>query len=180
MKKPLFSPKRLFLLCLAVFCLTSYSSIAQNDNFQFKTRNFWSNVRFGGSLGMGFSDGFFSATLAPNALYKFNEYFLGGVGLKGSYAKQKNDYEAIVLGGSLMGLYRPMQALELSAQLEQLHVQRDDKYWGYTDNYWFTALYLGIGYRAGNVSFGIQYDVLYDKEKSIYSTPFGPYVRVLF
>ncbi len=48
--------------------------------------NFWSNVRFGGGIGLNFGNGFFSGTLAPAAIYDFNPYFSAGLGLTGSYS----------------------------------------------------------------------------------------------
>jgi len=34
-----------------------------------------------------------------------------------------------------------------------------------------TTLFIGFGSRSGPVSFGIRYDVLYDRNKSIYADP---------
>ncbi|MFT5217580.1 MAG: hypothetical protein ACI83H_002720 [Glaciecola sp.] len=41
-------------------------------------------------------------------------------------------------------------------------------------------LYLGAGYRTGNFTIGIRYDVLYDNEKSIFADPWMPFFRVYF
>ena len=41
-------------------------------------------------------------------------------------------------------------------------------------------LFIGAGYRSGNVTFGIRYDVLYDEKKSIYADAWVPFVRVFF
>src|SRR5690554_2004301 len=67
--------------------------------------NFWENVRFGGGIGLGFGDGFFSGTLAPSAIYQFNPQFAVGVGLSGTYNNQKNRYTSTILGGSIMTFY---------------------------------------------------------------------------
>jgi len=50
----------------------------------------------------------------------------------------------------------------------------------YSDNYWNTALYLGAGYRTGNVTIGGRYDVLYNAQTSLYGSGFMPFVRVYF
>ncbi|MFC4722568.1 alpha-ketoglutarate decarboxylase [Geojedonia litorea] len=148
----------------------------QNDN------QFWDYVRFGGGIGLGFGDGFFSGTLAPSAIYEFNPQFALGVGLNGTYNKRKNIYKSTILGGSLIGLVNPIDVIQLSAEFEELHVSRkwDNRLGLENDNYWYPALFLGAGYRAQNVAIGIRYDVLYDEAKSIYANAWMPFVRVYF
>ncbi|WP_274474107.1 alpha-ketoglutarate decarboxylase [Mangrovimonas aestuarii] len=160
-----------FFILLTTFCF------GQNDK-----SDFWENVRFGGGLGLSFGDGFFSGTLAPSAIYQINDQFAAGVGLSGTYNKQKNYYESYVLGGSLIGLYNPIPQLQISAELQELHVNRDyDSRTIFTDEtYWYPALFLGVGYRTNNVTFGVMFDVLYDEDKSIYAEPWAPFVRVYF
>jgi len=154
--------------------------MAQNSNSA--TNEFWQNVRFGGGIGLSFGDGFFSGTLAPSAIYEFNNQFAFGIGLNGTYAKRKNLYKSSILGGSLIGLYSPIYELQFSAELEELNINRkfEDNLTLQDDSYWYTALFLGTGYRTGNITFGIRYDVLYDEDKSIYADPWIPFVRVYF
>jgi len=66
--------------------------------------------------------------------------------------------------------------------LEELNINRkfEDNLTLQDDSYWYTALFLGAGYRTGNITFGIRYDVLYDENKSIYADPWIPFVRVYF
>lgn len=146
------------------------------------TSDFWKNVRFGGGIGLSFGDGFFSGTLAPSAIYEFNNYFGLGLGLNGTINNQKNVYKSTILGGSLIGLFNPINELQLSAEFEQLNVNRkyDTNLNLSKDNYWSPALFIGAGYRNGNVTFGIRYDILYDIEKSIYADPWAPFVRFYF
>lgn len=131
---------------------------------------------------MSFGDGFFSGTLAPSAIYEFNEQFALGVGLNGTYNKRKDLYKSTVFGGSLIGLFNPIPEIQLSAEFEELNVSRnwDDRYARPNENYWYPALFLGLGYRSHNVSVGIRYDVLYDEGKSIYGDAWVPFVRVYF
>ncbi len=144
--------------------------------------DFWSHVRFGGGIGLSFGDGFFSGTLAPSAIYQFNEQVSLGVGLNGTYNSRKDFYKSTVFGGSLIGLFNPIQAIQLSAEFEELNVSRnwDDRLGVSDENYWYPALFLGAGYRTRNVAVGIRYDVIYDKDKSIYADPWAPFVRVYF
>lgn len=150
---------------------------------QEKESDFWRHVRFGGGIGLSFGDGFFSGTLAPNAIYEFNPYVATGVGLNFTYNTRRNLYKATILGGSLITLFNVLPQFQLSAEFEELNVNRnfDDRFvLNEDDNYWYSALFLGAGYRTGRVTFGIRYDVLYDEEKSIYAEPWIPFIRVFF
>ncbi len=173
------SSKKNSLITL-LLCFVISFSMAQNSNSA--TNEFLQNVRFGGGIGLSFGDGFFSGTLAPSAIYEFNNQFALGIGLNGTYAKRKNLYKSSILGGSLIGLYSPIYELQFSAELEELNINRkfEDNLTLQDDSYWYTALFLGTGYRTGNITFGIRYDVLYDEDKSIYADPWIPFVRVYF
>lgn len=164
---------------LLTFIFFSYS----NSTFAQQKSDFWQHVRYGGGLGLGFGDGYFSGTLAPSAIYEFNHQFAVGVGLNGTYNSRKNYYKSVILGGSVLGLFNPIPEIQLSTEFEELNINRDwdNRYFlNQDENYWNPALYLGAGYRAQNVTIGVRYDVLYDKQKSIYGTSWMPFVRVYF
>lgn len=167
--------KVIVLIVLVLFC--NQLTLAQEPK-----SDFWNHVRFGGGLGLNFGDGFFSATIAPSGIYEFNKSFALGLGLNATFNNQKSVYKSTILGGSLIGLYNPIQEIQLSTEFEQLNVNRRYNVNLNTpdDNYWIPALYFGVGYRSNNVTFGIRYDVLYDDEKSIYADPWAPFVRFFF
>ena len=154
--------------------------------------SFWQNVRFGGGVGLSFGNGFFSGTLAPSAIYDFNEQFSAGVGLNGTYNKlkatsQNFGYESTIFGGSILTLFNVIPQIQLSGEFEQLYVTRkydtgniDTFAVVEDDNYWYPALFLGAGYRTNNVTVGIRYDVLYDEQQSIYANAWAPFFRVYF
>jgi hypothetical protein len=104
---------------------------------------------------------------------------LTGIGLNTTYSSFNNN-DIFVYGGSLMGIARPLDDLQFSAEFEQLRVNRSFNDGALEENYWYPALFLGIGYSNGPVTFGIRYDVLYDEDKSIYANAYMPFVRVLF
>lgn len=168
---------------LIFFIITSVSinAVAQMNSAA-ESSDFWNHVRFGGGIGLSIGDGFFSGTLAPSAIYEFNPQFALGVGLNGTYNTQKNAYKSTVLGGSLIGLYNPIPEIQLSAEFEELNVNRkwDDRLAIADENYWYPALFVGAGYRMSNVAIGIRYNVLYTKKKSIYADAWAPFVRVYF
>lgn len=143
---------------------------------------FWKHVRFGGGVGMSFGDGYMSGTLAPSAIYQVTPQFAMGVGLNGTINKRKNYYKSTILGGSLIALYNIIPELQISGEFEELHVTRKWETNGanITDKYWYPALFLGAGFRTGNVTMGIKYDVLHDNKKSIYAEAYMPFVRVYF
>ena len=152
----------------------SYTQEAKSD--------FWNHVRFGGGLGLNFANGFFSATIAPSAIYEIDENVAVGLGLNATFNNQKNAYKSTILGGSLIGLFNPVPSIQISTEFEPLNVNRryENNLNIPEDNYWIPALYFGVGYRSGNVTFGVRYDVLFDNEKSIYADPWAPFVRFYF
>ncbi len=170
-----FNLKKIILLILISVCFNTV-------NAQEKTSDFWNYVRFGGGVGLSFGDGFFSGTLAPSAIYEFNNQFALGLGLNGTYNSRKNFYKSTIFGGSLIGLFQPINEIQLSAEFEELNVSRkwEDNLGIEDQNYWYPALFIGAGYRTQNVTFGIRYDVLYDEDKSIYADPWMPFVRFYF
>lgn len=165
---------------LLFFLIFSHKAMAQDDT------GFWSRVRFGGAVGVAFGNNYTNVSLAPSAIYEFNRYVGLGVGLQGTYIKDRNfntTYKSYLYGGSLIGVFNPIEQVQLSAELEQLRVNLDieDYYRGQIeDNFWNTALFLGAGYRAGNVIIGIRYNVLFDDDDFVYSTSYMPFVRLYF
>ncbi|MGB5436313.1 MAG: alpha-ketoglutarate decarboxylase [Maribacter sp.] len=159
------------LLFLAAFSASSQTSPS----------NFWNDVRFGGGIGLGFSNGYFNGSIAPSAIYQINEQFATGVSLNFNYAKFDDD-RLLAYGGSILSLYNPIPFIQLSTEWEQLRVNRTYALEGgdLEDNYWSPALFLGIGYSNRNVTFGLRYDVLYDDNKSIYTNALMPFVRLYF
>lgn len=174
-----FIGKKALLFLLLIFYSSHSYLIAQEEGMAKNT--FFEDVRFGGSLGASFSNGYFSGYLAPKAVYDFNRYSSAGIGVAGSYMNSSR-YSTSTVGGSLIGMLRPMQAIELSAEFEEHYVSRDFKLdsANLSDNYWYPALFLGLGYSTGPVTAGIRYDVLYDSNKSIYANAFMPFVSFYF
>ncbi|MDO6596467.1 alpha-ketoglutarate decarboxylase [Oceanihabitans sp. 2_MG-2023] len=171
------------IIAFLVFsCFVNISAKAQENNVKQKSA-FWQKVRVGGGIGLGFGDGFFSGTLAPSAIYQFDDQFALGITLNTTYNKRKNAYKSTILGGGIIGLYNPIPEIQLSGEFEQLHVNRDfdSSYVSNLDEtYWSPALFLGAGYRSQNFTIGIRYDVLYDDDKSVYGSAWIPFVRVYF
>ncbi|QCX01276.1 alpha-ketoglutarate decarboxylase [Aggregatimonas sangjinii] len=161
-----------------VFCMLcmmcSGAALAQNTTLK---SPFWSRVRFGGGIGIGFNNAGFNGAISPTAYYQVSNSFAAGVGLNGIYSKV-NDSKLTAYGGSLAALYHPIHFLQISGEFEQLRVNRS--LGGFSSSAWVPALFLGIGYRTQFATVGIRYDVLYDDERSIYLNPWAPFVRFYF
>ncbi|WP_026450911.1 hypothetical protein [Aequorivita capsosiphonis] len=174
MKKTIFKCLTKILFSVVVLFCTN-NSFAQNQE-----NEFWDHVRFGGGIGLSFGDGFFSGTLAPSAIYQFNNQFAAGVALSGTYNSLKNRYTSTILGGSIIALYNVIPEIQLSAEFEELNVTRNYEYNIPNQNYWYPGLFIGAGFHTNNFTIGIRYDVLYDDNKSIYAQAWAPFVRIYF
>ncbi|MFM9826800.1 hypothetical protein [Flavobacterium sp.] len=168
-----------FLTLTTLVCNQTMKS--QNlNNQKVKPNHFWEKVQFGGGLGLGFGTGFTNISLSPTAIYNINDYFSLGAGVQYSYVRQKNIYTSNLYGGSIIGLINPVEQIQLSAELEQLRVNVDYGNNYAKENFWNTGLFLGAGFRNGNITIGGRYNVLFNKNDSVYTEAFMPFVRVFF
>lgn len=166
------------------FLFSNFSFAQQQNNVIDNNYNFWDKVQFGGGLGLGIGSGYTDISVIPSAIYNVNEIVAIGMGLQFGYLSSKNYYNSYVYGGSIITLVSPIPEIQLSAELEQVRVNTDYKANNsrpsFSDNYWNTALFLGAGYRTGNVTIGGRYDILFDEDRSLYGSAFMPFVRVYF
>ncbi|NJB71010.1 hypothetical protein GGR42_001472 [Saonia flava] len=111
--------------------------------------NFWEKVHYGGGLGLGFGNNTFNLSVSPSAIYQANEQFAYGVGLNYTYYKFQN-FKMQAGGASLLSLYNPIRPIQLSAEFEQLLVNRKFEVSNGTNSetYWSPALFLGAGYSS--------------------------------
>lgn len=166
-----------YSVILAFIFVISVKINAQNQT------KFWDKVRYGGSAGLNFGTGFFSASLSPSAIYQFNDFVALGTGISYSYINVKNislPYTTHLYGASVIGLVNPIENIQLSAELEQTLVQTILKRPVTSDDYWVTALFLGVGYRSGGATIGVRYNILFDENKTIYNSALLPFIRIYF
>lgn len=156
----------------------------QKKTIDFKP--FWS---FGGNIGLSLWNGGTDILLAPKAYYNVSPMFLTGFGITYIYSSAEDDfakYNQNSFGGSVMGAFRPIPFLQLSAEYEGLQTNGSStlKFAGDPDkneySYWNNAIYLGASFVSRNVSFGIRYDVLYDSGRSVYSSAWSPVIGFYF
>ena len=166
------------ILIFGVLILTITETKAQTTSTQ---SEFWKKVQFGGGLSLNFGSGFTNVGVSPSMLYNVNEYFSVGTGLQVSYVSAKNNYSSLIYGVNLLTLFNPIENIQLSVDLEQLKVDTtfDNSAFG-KQSFWNTGLWLGAGYRTNNITIGGRYNVLFNKDKSVFSDAFLPFVRVYF
>ena len=168
--------------------LNSVLLFSQQDSIPKTKSVFWQKVQFGGGLGLAIGNGFTNVSVSPTGYYNFDKTFTVGVGLTGSYVAQESNpsnfnsigYKSTIFGGSLIGLMHPIEEIQLSAEVEQLKVNRKFDEFLNDDSFWNTALFLGAGYRTQNLTIGVKYNVLHKDNNQVYSQAWLPFVRVMF
>lgn len=172
--------KTIFLFVFLTFTCIFYAQ--QKPLPKAKTGDFWEHVQFGGGFGASFGSDYTDITVAPSAIYNFNDHFAFGTGLQYSNLKQKHYYSSNVYGGSLIGLYNPIEEIQFSLELAEVSV--NNKYMdlggNYNRSFWNTGLFFGGGYQEGGVTIGARLNLLFDKKEDIYGSAFMPFVRVFF
>lgn len=168
------------LILAIIILLFSNGLLAQGQtNVPKPPNDFWKNVQFGGGIGLGFSSGYTDIFLAPSAIYNFNPVVAVGAGINLNYVSSKNYFSSFVYGISTIVLVNPIPQIQFSVGLNQSRVNyQEEGFSNYSEDYWDTSLILGAGYRTGNITIGIGYNLLQDDR---YDTePFVPFVRAYF
>lgn len=170
-----------------VLCSIIFSSLLPESIVAQTGDSFGDHVRYGGSFNLSFGNNYTTIGISPSAIYDFSNQFSAGASLSYMYARGdyydpilNEDYKGTsnIIGGSLLALYSPIQGAQLSVEFEQMNVNYSDIFG--SDNYWSPAIYVGAAYYSGNFSFGLQYDLLYTTNKSIYSSSITPIFRAYF
>lgn len=167
-------------LLILIFALTYNSAVAQESSGLPKIKSdFWKNVQFGGGLGLNISSGYTDVFLAPSAIYNLNSIVACGAGFNLNYVASSNFYSSLMYGISTLVLINPIPEIQFSVGLNQSHVNYEEKNFSKNfENYWDTSLILGAGYRTGNVTIGVGYNVLQNDRND--TDPFVPFVRAYF
>ena len=196
------------ITCIICFSIPAFAQesevIPNNKDYQFqsdkqqqqtqnttqvkKTIPYQRSWSFGGNLGLSFWNGGTDILLAPKAYYNVSPQFLAGFGLTYIYSSAEDDfakYSQNSFGPSVMGAWRPIPYLQLSAEYEGLQTNGDGRFKlgdreDYDYSYWNNAIYLGASFVSRNVSFGVRYDILYDSTQSVYSSAWSPVIGFYF
>jgi len=155
----------------------------QSDLAEKQKSDFWEKVQFGGGFGLSLGTGFTDVTLAPSAIYNLNQYLALGAGLQGSIVSQKEYYSSAIYGVNTIVLINPVEEVQLSIELEQVRVNntfRNPTTGTLKDNFWNSGVFVGGGYRMENVTMGLRYNLLFNKDKNVYADAMMPFIRVYF
>lgn len=167
--------KRILFLLLMLQSIFSWSQ--QTTDSLAVAETFWKNVHFGGGIQLAISNAYTTIGISPSGIYEFSDKFSAGIGVSYLYSKYKYDnVHYHVFGGSALALYNPLKEIQLSTEFEELSVNSNA-----VDSYWVPAWYMGAAYSMGrHAAIGVRYDILYDEGRSIYDSPFTPFVRIYF
>jgi len=180
-KRALLTHSKSILTVIAL--IFSINIVAQYQSPPQSRSPFWDKVQYGGGIGMSFGSGYTDISLAPSAIYNVNTYLGVGLGVQGSYVSSKDYYNSTIYGASIITLINPLPQIQLSVTLNESRVNNNYKTieaGNYSDNFWNTALFLGAGYRTGNVTIGLTYNVLFDVNDNVYGDALMPFVRAYF
>ena len=139
-------------------------------------------LKFGVGFGLSFVGGT-NISLAPNLTYKLSEKISFGVGIQGSYSAIKDLQNTTTFGGNVSTLYSPIRKITALLEFAELNVttKTETPDGEIEDNYWDAALFVGAGFNVTDkISVGAKYNVLYDKDKSVYTSPIIPFVNISF
>ncbi len=162
----------------AFIYMGSQSSFSQNTK---PKSDFWENVRYGGGIGLNFSNGGFNGSIAPSAIYQFNASIAAGIGANVNFYKFSNQ-KFWAYGPSAIVLANPISQIQLSAEFEQLRVNSSVQtaVANIENDFWAPALFIGAGYRTQFATIGIRYNILDNNKNTIYANAWTPFVRFYF
>lgn len=104
-----------------------------------------------------------------------------GAGLLFNYTGIKDLQKTTTIGANILGSYYAIPKLLTTIEFAEMHVNRNMLINDTKDEFWDSALFVGAGYQiTPKISVGGKFNVLYDKEKSVYSSPFVPFVNISF
>ncbi len=168
--------KHYFTVLVLVFSVGILS--AQNVNLpKEKVANPW---RFGGSFGFGMHGKATQIQIAPSVGYMFTQKIEVGGSLGYTYYKYHDTKSNIFSTGIFTNYQVIPQAF---ARINYEHHMGKQKYQDTSTSFNENSLWIGGGYHStGRVGFqaGMMYNLLFDKDKSIYNSPWRPFVGVSF
>ncbi|MGB5370062.1 MAG: hypothetical protein WBN18_06495 [Flavobacteriaceae bacterium] len=141
-----------------------------------------SRLKFGFGFGLNFVGGT-NISIAPNLIYGVSEKVSLGGGIQGSYASIKDLQNTTTFGFNIIGQYSPVRKLTTLLEFTELRVSTKTETPTGTDTekYWDSALFVGAGFNiTDNIAIGAKYNLLYDEDESVYTSPIIPFVNITF
>ncbi len=168
-----------FILLLSVNFIDINAQNKQADSTRSKS-SFFEDLDFGGGIQLSFGNGYTAIGVSPSAVYGFSDQWASGVSVTYLYVNENlYNFDYNIYGASTLVLYNPIEELQLNTEFEMLNVHQ--KNGEQKNQYWVPAWYVGAGYaisKRGTI--GLRYDILFDKDKSVYRDALTPYVKFYF
>lgn len=139
-------------------------------------------LKFGCGFGLSFVGGT-NIGLSPHLIYSISDKFSLGAGLQGNYTSIKDLQKTFTFGGNALAQYNPIPRLSTLVEFVQLKVNTTTEAvtGDIEEDYWDTALFVGAGLNVTNkISLGAKYNLLYDSDESVYTSPIIPFVNITF
>ncbi|MRH99401.1 hypothetical protein GH721_02550 [Kriegella sp. EG-1] len=139
-------------------------------------------LKFGCGFGLNFVGGT-NIGLSPNLIYLLSNKVSIAAGLQGNYTAIKDLQKTTTIGANALLQYSPVNKLITLLEFAELNVNRTTEAptGDIKDTFWESALFLGVGMNiTNNISLGAKYNVLYDKDESVYTSPILPFVNITF
>ncbi|MDN6279706.1 MAG: hypothetical protein L0J45_01735 [Psychroflexus sp.] len=141
------------------------------------------NWRLGGNVGMSFgSDDYFGFAISPSLGYKITEDLEGGLTVGYRYSNWRDSKRNMFNAGPYLNYYT-LNSIFVRAHYEHYTGTRKFKETSLTRSFDENALWIGAGFRSGGkvkVYAGMMYNVLYEKDDSMFANGIRPIVGVSF
>ena len=154
------------------------TNVAVNDSSVVEQKR----LKFGVGFGLNFVGGT-NINLSPNLMYSLSDKMAIGAGIQGSYSAIKDLQNTTTFGGNLLTQYNPSKRILMLLEYVGLNVttKTETTTEENKDTYWDSALFLGAGINiTDKIAVGAKYNMLYDKDKSVYTSPILPFVNISF
>jgi len=139
-------------------------------------------LKFGCGFGLSFVGGT-NIGLSPHLIYDVSNKISLGAGLQGNYTSIKDLQKTITYGANAIGQYNPIPSLTTLLEFVQLKANTTTEAvtGDIETDYWDSALFVGAGLNlTPKISLGAKYNLLYDSDESVYTSPIIPFVNITF
>lgn len=135
-------------------------------------------------FGCGFILNFVGGTnigLSPNLTYNVSDKVAFGLGMQWNYLALKDIQKTTTYGANTFFEYRPTQKIMTLLEFVQLRASTTSEIDDSKVKYWDSALFVGAGFNVTNkISVGAKFNLLYNEDESVYSSPVIPFVNISF
>ncbi len=178
--------KKISFIIALLFTITLKAQVGMSLPSYSNSNSKWIFGGYAGLNGLIGNGGGMTLHISPRAGYKITQDLIAGV--DGTFSWNSSKYvSSTMLGIGPFVDYYFKRTFYASTNLRQYFINSKIK--GVNNNHKYsnkeTALNIGAGYmrRIGSntyIQIGATYNVLYDKDKSIFSSPFVPNIGIIF